>query len=69
LAWLGVAGKVCLGKIGQGMVRYVSAGKVSCAMVRLCRVWYGRQGPFRWGKVRHVLVCSGKAGVVSLGLA
>lgn len=39
LALLGEAGKVCLGKIGQGMVRYVLAGKVSWAMVRLCGVW------------------------------
>lgn len=38
-ALLGEAGKVCLGKVGQGMVRYVSAGKVSRAMVRLCGVW------------------------------
>lgn len=39
LAWLDLAGKVCLGKVGQGMVRYVLAGKVSRAMVRLCGVW------------------------------
>lgn len=36
---LGSAGIGLAGKVGQDVVRYVSAGKVSRVMVRLCGVW------------------------------